>query len=268
MKLSLITATHHRLHHLRQKALPSVLAQSVERSELEWIVVNDGSDPETAQLITQLHPHFAVTHLPMPHPEQGFGLCHARNLGLEHASGEIVAYLDDDNAIAPDFTRQVLHGFEQRPDINFSMVQQRRRRDTSQKQGQPFVAPRADCTASSLLRHDDLFDSNGFAHRRQNAPRWNPGFRIFCDYEYFLQCLQQWGEEAFMLHLAVLVDYVQTTDGIIGQSHYGEWAQELYRICETAQLRPVVQPCTTHLRSVADRWQAKAQLPIKAFAAA
>ncbi|NEQ48471.1 MAG: glycosyltransferase family 2 protein [Leptolyngbya sp. SIOISBB] len=166
MKLSLITATHHRPHYLQQKALPSVLAQSVEGSELEWIVVNDGSNPETAQLIAPLRSHFAVVHLPMPHPEEGFGLCHARNLGLQHATGEIVAYLDDDNAIAPDFTRQVLHFFEQRPDINFTMVQQRRRRDTPQKQGQSFVAPATDCTASSLLRQDDLFDSNGFAHRR------------------------------------------------------------------------------------------------------
>ncbi|NEQ48470.1 MAG: hypothetical protein F6K00_35045 [Leptolyngbya sp. SIOISBB] len=83
-----------------------------------------------------------------------------------------------------------------------------------------------------------------------------------------MQCLQQWGDEAFALHLAVLMDYVQTTDGIIGQSHYGEWAQELYRICETAKLQSVVQPYTTHLRSLADRWQAKALVPIKAFSVA
>ena len=268
MKLSLITATHHRPAILKQQALPSVLAQQTVPSDLEWIVVNDGADPLTTQLIQDTSWPFPVTCIPMSHPQEGFGLCHARNRGLKAATGDIVAYLDDDNAIAEDFAAQTLSFFEGHPDIHFSMVQQRRRRDTTHHKGKFFLSPRSDCTVPSLIRQEELFDSNGFAHRRTQAPKWNPDFRIFCDYEYFLCCLEQWGTDAFAWQPSVLVDYVQTTDGIIGQSRYGEWAQELHRICEARKTDPVLQPYLGHLANLASRWQAKAHQPIAAFRAA
>jgi hypothetical protein len=76
------------------------------------------------------------------------------------------------------------------------MVQQRRRRDTIQngkpvKLGQPFTSPNADSTICELIRHEELIDSNGFTHERLGAPRWNPDYRVFADYEYFLRCLEQ-----------------------------------------------------------------------------
>lgn len=265
MKLSLITATYDRPHTLTQKALPSVLAQQTNATQLEWIVVNDGIDSETTQLVQSLHADFPVIHLPMQHPKDGFGLCHARNYGLSAATGDIVAYLDDDNEIAPAFTAKTLRFFENYPDIRFSMVQQHRRRDAPQKHGKSFIAPSTDCTVPALIRQDELFDSNGFAHRRENAPQWNPAFRIFCDYRYFLDCIEQWGDVAFALQPTILVDYRQTTDGIIGQSHYGEWAEELHQICRAAEADSVLQPYLKHLENLADHWQAQASQPIAAF---
>ena len=104
MKLSLITATHHRASTLQQQALPSVLSQEIAPSNFEWIVVNDGADERTAELVSGITAPFHIVHISMPHPGTGFGLCHARNRGLEAATGDIVAYLDDDNAIDPEIT--------------------------------------------------------------------------------------------------------------------------------------------------------------------
>lgn len=49
MKLTVITATHKRAEKLASVAKPSVLAQTVK--SFEWIIVNDGRDISTRDLI-------------------------------------------------------------------------------------------------------------------------------------------------------------------------------------------------------------------------
>ena len=265
MKLSLITGTYQRPQTLAQKALPSVLAQAVSPSNFEWIVVNDGADPATAALIRGLDVPFPVIHIPICHSADGFGLCHARNAGLEAARGDVVAYLDDDNSLDPRFAAQTLQFFHAHPAIECCLPQQRRQRISSKKQGKPFISPMANCTTAELIRHDQLFDSNGFAHRRVGAPRWNPEFRIFCDYEYFLQSLGAWGTNAFAIQPEVLVNYVQTTAGVIGQSCYGDWARELELICHRGEHYPIIHPYLPDLSAISARWRAKAERAIAAF---
>lgn len=270
MKLSLITGTYQRLQSLAQRALPSVLAQGISPADFEWIVVNDGADPATAALIEALDAPFPIIHLPIRHPTNGFGLCHARNVGLQAAGGDVVAYLDDDNSLAPCFVAQTIQFFSAHPEIKCCIPQQRRQRISPQKKGTPFISPTADCTTAELIRHDQLFDSNGFAHRRVGAPRWNPEFRIFCDYEYFLQALGCWGLDAFAIQPEVLVNYVQTTDGVIGQSRYGDWARELESLCHCSsnhreQQYPVIRPHLAHLQAIATQWRNKADRAIAAF---
>jgi glycosyltransferase involved in cell wall biosynthesis len=122
MKLTIITATHNRAKKLAGVALPSVLAQT--NRDFEWLIVNDGRDRATRELVTTIQADFALAYQEMDHPTSSFGLCHARNLGLAAASGEIVAYLDDDNTLAPEFARETLKFFQDNPLIKCSMVQQ------------------------------------------------------------------------------------------------------------------------------------------------
>lgn len=209
--LSLITATHRRATLLAEHALPSVLQQT--DSDFEWIVINDGRDSQTRELIHHLQPNCSVVYMEMDHPDAGFGLCHARNLGLSVATGDIVSYLDDDNAIAPTFVAETKSFFDQHPTVKCSLVQQHRRRDIIRdgeliKSGQPFISPATNTTIRDLVKHKALFDSNGFTHDRLYAPRWNPSYRVFTDYEYFLRCLEQWGTDSFRIHPSILVEYI------------------------------------------------------------
>lgn len=136
------------------------------------------------------------------------------------------------------------------------MVRQHRRRDIVRngqivRQGKPFIAPPPSANSESLLVQKDIFDSNGFSHRLDNSPQWNPNTRVFADYEYFLQCLSRWGKESFLLNPLVLVNYVQTSEGTIGKSTYQEWASDLKKIYEHRDQY-----------SVLSNWDVKSWLPL------
>ena len=198
----------------------------------------------------------------MEHPPAGFGLCYARNLGLSTATGEIVSYLDDDNAIAPTFVAETKAFHRQHPDIRCSLAVQHRRRDITRsgqviKQGTPFISPCATSTVRDLIQQKTLFDSNGFTHDRNQAPEWNPSYRVFADYDYFLRCLLQWGRHCFCIHPSVLVDYVQTSEGVIGQSSYGEWAGELSRLLHQSSHSLLTETDVQVLTDLALKWQDK-----------
>ncbi len=116
----------------------------------------------------------------------------------------------------------------------------------------PFISPKFG-DIEALIEQKDLFDSNGFVHPRDNAPSWNPEYKIFCDYEYFLQCLDNWSADSFQILPTVLVNYVQTSEGIIGQSKYSEWVAELKGIAKGDQYKVL----DANLKSSLDRLSEK-----------
>jgi O-antigen biosynthesis protein len=71
---------------------------------LEVIVCDDGSSDRTAEIVRD----FDVTLLELPRG----GLSAARNAGWQHASGELVAYLDADAMATPDWPFHLALGFE------------------------------------------------------------------------------------------------------------------------------------------------------------
>lgn len=275
-KITIITATRNRSNILQNKAIPSLLKQTDQ--DFEWVVVNDGADPQTRQVIDRLQANFPVVYCEIGHSEQGFGLAHGRNCGLEASTGDVVCYLDDDNSLAPDYSA-VVKAFFRSPraqakasnsQASFAMVQQSRHRDVHMngqliRQGKTFISPDADCTVEDLILHRQLFDSNGFAHLRSGAPSWNPDYRIFIDYEYFLRCLGCWGAEGFALVPEVLVDYVQSSEGIIGRSKYVEWADEIDRLCVSSQYPILDSRSIMELSNLARSWRERRGQAISAF---
>ncbi|WP_233501888.1 hypothetical protein [Acaryochloris thomasi] len=149
------------------------------------------------------------------------------------------------------------------------MPQQWRRRDVISegqvvKTGKPFISPQADDTIADLIAQRSLFDSNGFTHRRQGAPHWNPDYRVFCDYEYFVQCVA--GGREIGLNAQVLVDYVQTSEGEIGRSNYGQWAQELQQLYKGRHgYDGMAQGWADWMPEAICKYQDKAQVSIPGF---
>ena len=96
------------------EAIDSVLAQTV--SDWELILVDDGStdrSEEVARSYVEAHPH-RVRYVTHPGRENR-GMSASRNLGLRHATGEYIAFLDGDDLWLPDKLAHQLGLFERHP---------------------------------------------------------------------------------------------------------------------------------------------------------
>jgi GT2 family glycosyltransferase len=92
------------------ECLEHLLAQ--DYANYEVIVVDDGSEDETAQIAEGLADGVKLTVLRSP---ANRGCPHARNLGMRHAKGEIVAFVDADGFAAPSWLREVVGAFADDP---------------------------------------------------------------------------------------------------------------------------------------------------------
>jgi hypothetical protein len=101
--------------------------------------------------------------------------------------------------------------------------------------------------------------SNGFTHYRDNCPQWNPDYRVFADYEYFLQSLGYWGSETFQIYSQVLVNYVQRSNGVIGQSNYQDWVSELALLSQQQARYSCLLDQDEFLSGLIDRYLVKHQ---------
>jgi predicted AlkP superfamily phosphohydrolase/phosphomutase len=96
---------------LLPRALASVEAQVYGTWEL--IVVDDGSTDGTKALLgTVTDPRIRVLRSP------GLGCAAARNLALDAARGDVIAYLDDDNTFDRLWCKALAWAFGQRPDVD------------------------------------------------------------------------------------------------------------------------------------------------------
>ena len=98
------------------ETLASVAAQTLPPKEV--ILVDDGSSDRTWELLHELrqghYPHLML----LSHPgHENHGACMARALGVAHASGEYIAFLDADDLYAPRKLERQLEAFERYPEI-------------------------------------------------------------------------------------------------------------------------------------------------------
>lgn len=113
--ISVIIPTYNRPDLLLHRAIPSVMAQSV--TDWELLVVGDGTDDLTVIAMDALcrdDPRVRFWNLPRPpYPAEHerawpiYGLA-ALNFGLDHAQGEWIAVLGDDDEFTSDHHRILL----------------------------------------------------------------------------------------------------------------------------------------------------------------
>jgi len=109
MRISIVIPTHNR-KALLHRCLTAVTHQ--DYPDYEVIVVDDGSTDGTEAMVRREFPQVRYIR---QEPSRGPGA--ARNRGIEAATGEVVAFTDDDCVPPKDWLSQLSKGFQQFPEV-------------------------------------------------------------------------------------------------------------------------------------------------------
>ena len=102
--VSIVICTKNRQDALETHALPSI--RSLDYPSFEVVVVDDASTDATEAYLRTYEP--GPLKLRVIRNPRSRGLCHARNVGIGHCRGEVIAFIDDDVAVAPSWLRELV----------------------------------------------------------------------------------------------------------------------------------------------------------------
>ncbi|UXH76533.1 glycosyltransferase [Roseateles amylovorans] len=96
---SVVIPTYNRARLLKH-TLDSLVAQRLDRSRFEVLVVDDGSSDDTAAVVDAFRDRLTVSYFFQE--DLGFRVAKARNLGIAHATGDICVFVDSSVLLHPD----------------------------------------------------------------------------------------------------------------------------------------------------------------------
>ena len=114
VRISLVIATYNRAEQL-MTTLVSVAAQSLAPEAWECVVVDNNSTDATRERVAAFgacHPELHIRYI----FEREQGLSAARNAGIAASQGDIIAFVDDDERIIPDFLGAYVDLFDSHPE--------------------------------------------------------------------------------------------------------------------------------------------------------
>jgi glycosyltransferase involved in cell wall biosynthesis len=109
-RVSVIVPTHNRRDSLA-RALRSIDAQHFR--DFEIVVIDDGSSDGTAEWLQANRPSASLIHL-----SPSAGAAAARNRGIQNATGDIIAFLDDDDMWHAAYLQSQIMQFDAHPEAD------------------------------------------------------------------------------------------------------------------------------------------------------
>jgi glycosyltransferase involved in cell wall biosynthesis len=214
---SVIIPTFNRAVFLRE-AIDSVLAQSHQNFEL--IIVDDGSTDNTREVIVADDDRVRYVFQP------NRGVSAARNLGIRHANGELIAFLDSDDLWLPQKLSRQVDWMAARPHIMLCHTEEiwiRRGVRVNQKKIHakyggwiyPYCLPRCVVSPSSVIMRRALFDAVGLFD--ENLP-------VCEDYDLWLRVASRF-EIGFITEPLII-----KRGGHPDQLSQREWGNDRYRV--------------------------------------
>jgi len=116
LQLDIVVATYNRGPFLRQLLRSLLRAAPPDEMVVRIFVVDNNSSDETAQVIAEVAPDFDSRFFHVI--ERRPGKSHALNTGIAMGSGDLVAFLDDDEVVSPGWYRAIAQAFAD-PGVDF-----------------------------------------------------------------------------------------------------------------------------------------------------
>ena len=120
-KLSVIILTFNR-KQLLGGCLESLLSQNYSKEKIEIIVIDDGSVDGTGEMVSNaMSKHANLRYVYQPHQ----GIPAARNSGIRHAAGTMIAFVADDYLLEPDYAKTIMDFFRNHQDavaVRFKVI--------------------------------------------------------------------------------------------------------------------------------------------------
>lgn len=152
-----------------EKTLESMLAQTVR--PLRWVIVDDGSNDRTPELIEQFLPRASfltlIRNQRRTGRQTGVAEVLAFNTGLKEIAGldyDYVVKLDGDLSFAPDYFEQILDRMDANPKLGITSGAYEERRDGSWTE--IVMPPYHACGASKVIRRACFEQIEGFVSQR------------------------------------------------------------------------------------------------------
>lgn len=144
----LVTAiiTTHDRYVLLLKAIDSVLAQTYK--EIELIVVDDASDENKEEEIRNLYQN-RVKYIRIEKKDSKGGN-HARNVGIQHAKGKYIAFLDDDDMWLPRKTEKQVEYLKQHSECGMMYCNVIYFNEKGERKENPNLDNQGDCSKKCL----------------------------------------------------------------------------------------------------------------------
>lgn len=114
-RLSLVIATYNRAEQLLV-TLRSVAAQTAPPAAWECVVVDNNSSDDTSRRFEEFREMFPALALRCVR-ERRQGLSWARNRGIAESAGDVIAIIDDDERIVPEFIASYIAFFDAHPGV-------------------------------------------------------------------------------------------------------------------------------------------------------
>jgi len=198
--VSAIIPTYNCAHFLRQ-SVDSMVAQTVPPVEI--IVVDDGSTDETPAVLASYGSRITVVR------GEHAGYAAARNLGLQHAGGEWIAFHDADDVALPDRLAAQLDALQQHGQYEAVFCNGARITETGAATGDHVVPERlARARHGRVLDVADLFE--GFPAYFQSALVDRRAFLALGDFDVTLPVYtdMEYGYRLFARARSIFVDRV------------------------------------------------------------
>ena len=112
-KISLVICTYNRSRYL-PGSLESINLQTIHKDLFEVVVINNASTDDTAQVVRSYMARNQQINISYFF-ENNKGLSFARNRGIAEAKSPLIAYVDDDVILTPDYLKELISFFDQNP---------------------------------------------------------------------------------------------------------------------------------------------------------